>query len=722
MIQKSMLHSSLLNKETYWKHSVGERSFEEVEFSIEASVSRRLNEWPAQESYSVDTVIHAVWSLLLSRYEDAEEVSFESLVWGPAFPNPIAMHISVNESATFGTLLHMIQDQFRQASVQGSGMADTERTLERSPCDFHIVTTAVQEQWMIKLLYDASVYEQSVVQRIAGHFGVVLEAVAGNPDTDLSGIDILTADERRQLNGYNQAVFEFDKERSIHHLFEEQAALRPDEVAITCDGIRLTYDEVNRNANRIAHWLIGRGVGSEQLVAILMHRQPRMAECILAVWKAGAAYVPLDPAYPPERIKSIVADSGCVMVLTDSGILESLGSPATELACPAANLDELQAELYGCSEHNPNVHIDLHQLSYVIYTSGSTGKPKGAMVEHIGMMNHLYAKINDLRITPDSVVVQNASHCFDISVWQFFAALAAGGTTAIYPNDLAADPDSLIDAVIEDEVTVLEVVPSYLSVMLEFLESDFREFPDLEVLVVTGEALKRNVVKRWFDLYPSIPVVNAYGPTECSDDITHHIMHEVPELDTIPVGKPVHNFHIYIVDKQMRLCPPGVKGEICVSGIGVGRGYLNDPSRTEAVFMNDPFSEQPNRRLYKTGDLGRWLPDGTIEFFGRKDHQVKIRGFRVELGEIENKLVEHPDVNEAIVLDLEDEIGAKYLCAYIVGRIGLDPASVKAHVTQLLPYYMVPAQIIQLAKMPVTPNGKVDRKALSKPGSVLELV
>lgn len=720
MIHNSMLHATSLNKEEspehnrdYWNLFFADQPFEQYELPLGAEISRGLPALAGRCESTMDSIVHSVWAVLLSRYNDAGDITFEVAGMRQAFPEPVAIGLRLDEKMSFREWTRSVGAETELAAARSGLNGENRYSQGLAGCDFHVRLVSAGDQLTVKLVYNSSVYAGETARQAARHLRVMIAAVAANPDIALRDIGILTEEEKEELRHFNGASYHFPAEKSIHHLVEEQAAAGPERIALIFEEEKHTYGEVNGNANRLAHWMIGQGIGGDKLVAILMQRGPRMAESILAVWKAGGAYIPLDPAYPAERISDIIGSSGCSLVLTDTEAGHS--SLFANAPCPAVNLDSLEAELENCASGNPGLPFDSGQLSYVIYTSGSTGKPKGAMVEHLGMMNHLYAKINDLAITGSSIVVQNASHCFDISVWQFFSALAAGGTTLIYPNDLAADPDFLIDSVIADKASVLEVVPSYLSVMLEFLETERRAFPDLRKLVVTGEALKQNVVKRWFALYPAIPVVNAYGPTEASDDITHHVMNEAPQSDTIPVGRPLHNFHIYIVDREMRLCPIGVKGEICVSGIGVGRGYLHDPARTEAVFMNDPFAEESGRRLYKTGDLGRWLPGGIIEFFGRKDYQVKIRGFRIELGEIENKLVNHPDVHEAVVIDLEDELGTKYLCAYLVGRAEIDIESVKAHLSQQLPYYMVPSQLIRLDKMPVTSNGKVDRNALPKP-------
>jgi surfactin family lipopeptide synthetase A/fengycin family lipopeptide synthetase B len=312
--------------------------------------------------------------------------------------------------------------------------------------------------------------------------------------------------------------------------------------------ITISYKELNEKSNQLAHLLMQRGACPDTIVAIMMERCIDMMVGIMGIWKAGGAYLPIDPNYPEERINYMLADS-------NAGVLLSEGSKPTHLNPPTHPLTHSTTQL---------------NLAYVIYTSGSTGKPKGALVEHIGMMNHMHAKITDLQLTGQSIIAQNATHTFDISVWQFFAALMVGGRTVIYLEDIVMQPDIFVSQLINHQVTVLEVVPSYLSVMLDYVGA-WHALP-LEYLLVTGEEIKPSLVKEWFEKYPGIKMVNAYGPTEASDDITHHIMDRAPDMERIPIGKPLQNFDIYVVDDHMQLCPVGVKGEICVSGIGVGRG------------------------------------------------------------------------------------------------------------------------------------------------------
>jgi iturin family lipopeptide synthetase B len=566
------------------------------------------------------------------------------------------------------------------------------------------------------ILYDTGVYGESHAAQLSRHFINILENSLEDVNVKCSEICFLSEEERRRL------VYEFNDNKAglpgnktVCELFTGQVEKGPDNIAVS-GAAELSYRELNEKAHRLAKGLLSCGVKEDHTVGIMLKRSPLMVASIAAAWKAGGAYIPIDTNYPVDRVAGILKDAGSTALITRSEYVESSleeDYKGTILRLDREPLDSgEESGDHDCSPVKPRG--DMNPLAYVIYTSGSTGKPKGAMVEHKGMMNHILAKIRDLHITGESIIAQNASHTFDISVWQFFTALTRGGKTVIYPDEVIFEPDRFIHRLLEDRVTVLEVVPSYLAVMLETLDLHPRGFDSLAYLLVTGEEVKHHLVERWFERCPGIKMVNAYGPTEASDDITHHVMDAVPPGNSIPIGKPLQNFNIYIVDPHMKLCAPGVKGEICVSGVGVGRGYLNNPEQTAGVFMVDPFrgGRCSGFRLYKTGDMGRRLPDGSIEFFGRKDNQVKIRGFRIELGEIETHLVKHEAVKEAVVIDREDELENKYLCAYVVPCGKLDAAVIKEYLSERLPEYMVPLYFLELEKIPLTPNGKIDRKAL----------
>jgi amino acid adenylation domain-containing protein len=364
--------------------------------------------------------------------------------------------------------------------------------------------------------------------------------------------------------------------------------------------------------------------------------------------------------------------------------------------------------------------VDNQRLAYVIYTSGSTGRPKGVMVTHKGMLNHLHIKIDELSLTEYDSVAQTASHCFDISVWQIFASLLCGGQVHILPDEIAQDPENLAAVVERERLTVLEVVPSLLRAMVEMNTSSklVQQLRALRWLVATGEALPADLCQRWCQMSP-VPLVNAYGPTECSDDVTHLIIEEVPVRTTgvMPIGKALANTQLYILDEGLQPVPLGVAAQLYIGGVGVGRGYLRDPERTATAFVPHPFSQEPGDRLYRTGDLARFLQDGTIEFVGRVDYQVKVRGFRIELGEIEAALQQLPMILENVVLVREDVPGNQRIVAYIVCGTNEQPATddLKRALLEKLPEYMVPSAFIALPSMPLTTNGKIDRRALPAP-------
>jgi amino acid adenylation domain-containing protein len=582
--------------------------------------------------------------------------------------------------------------------------------------------------------YCTNLFKKETIERFIAYYKTIVSSVIETPGKRLGQVEIISREEKRQiLNDFNNTAAESPQDKIVHRLFQEQVERTPDNIAVIepqqeeyrtyrTDMTYISYRELNEKTNRLARRLRSNGIRQDQLVGVLLNRSLALVESILATWKAGGAYIPIDPQYPQQRINSILNDSNAKVILTQSAY--PAPQPALNHRHKIIDLstpwDSLPGDTAGGEEN-----IETDDLAYVIYTSGSTGKPKGVTVEHMGMTNHIQAKIHDLQLTGKSIVAQNASQTFDISVWQMFAALCTGGKTVIYPDQLVLEPTEFLSRVIKDEITILEVVPSYLSMMMDTLDMQDRNFRALDYLLVTGEELKPHLVKRWFRDYPQIKMINAYGPTEASDDITHHLMEQAPEVDRVPIGKPLRNLHIYIVDEYMKLCPPGVKGEILVSGIGVGRGYLQDVQKTAQAFIEDPFNEKKGIRLYKTGDLGSWLPDGSIAFFGREDHQVKIRGFRIELGEIESQLLTLAPIKDVAVLAIDEanpgnNRGNKSLCAYFVADKPLDSREIKIHLSEHLPDYMVPSYMVQMEKIPLTPNGKVDRKAFPLPGATVK--
>lgn len=576
-----------------------------------------------------------------------------------------------------------------------------------------IFSFAKKEKYIAGVLeYNALLYEKATVTRIISHLNQFFLEALSDVDSAIFEIDLLAEEERNQLLfKFNDTKRALPNKRTIHHFVEEYARNTPEKIAIVYNDQTLTYFELNEKSNQLARLLRDSDITRDQTVGILLNRSHVMVESILAVWKAGGAYIPLNSKYPVQRLIAILKDSGTNVLITQTHYIDEMLE--SEYQGKIIKLDLLEHEIRKRSSADLDLAVEMSDLAYVIYTSGSTGKPKGAMIEHRGMMNHIHSKIFDLCLSEQSIIAQNASHTFDISVWQFFTTLTLGAKTIIYPDELIFTTEQFLEKIHDDRVTVLEVVPSYLSVILDLIDSKPINVNHLEYLLVTGEVIKPSLVQRWFNRFPEIKMVNAYGPTEASDRITHYVMDCTPNVDRIPIGKPLSNLKIHIVDENMRLCPVGVKGEICVSGVGVGRGYLNDESRTKEVFIEDPFTTEIGVRMYKTGDLGCWRSDGNIDFLGRKDHQIKIRGFRIELGEIESEIVKHHSVKEAVVIDREGKNGDKYLCAYLVSDNVLDFLELKTFLSERLPEYMIPTYFFRLEKFPLTISSKVDRQALS---------
>src|SRR5438093_6665548 len=478
--------------------------------------------------------------------------------------------------------------------------------------------------------------------------------------------------------------------RRAHELFEDQARARPETIAAVHGSRQLTYGELNARANQVARALLKRGLTREGVVGVKTERNLDWLTAVVAILKAGGAYLPIEPHFPTERIAKMVSRAGAKLVLT-----QPLIEAAFEEGHAASDL---------------GIAVARDQLAYIYFTSGSTGEPKGAMCEHLGFLNHLFAKIDDLQIGEGTVVAQTAPQCFDISLWQLISAVLVGGRTLIVEQETILDAQRFLETIVDGRVNVVQVVPSYLEVLVSFLAQYPRELKDLEYVVATGEALKQELVERWFRVQPRIKLVNAYGLTETSDDTNHEIMDRAPRGERVPLGRPINNVHIYVVDEQLQPVPVGAPGEIVLSGVCVGRGYINAPERTQRAFLQDPL--RPGQRVYRSGDYGRGLPDGKLEFLGRRDSQVKISGFRIEIGEIENQLLKLPGVREGAVVVTEGADQNKHLVAFCSGDRPPNPGVLRDQLARELPTYMVPSAIHWRKTLPLTENGKIDRKAL----------
>src|SRR5688572_5383859 len=561
----------------------------------------------------------------------------------------------------------------------------------------------------LRLRYKTDVLDAESAARIAGYHLNALSLIAADPDGEHTRHSLLSAEELglqiHGLSGPRRVL----PERRAHELFEERARACPDAIAAAHGNSRLTYRELNARANQLARALVARGVIRDRVVGVVTERNLDWLTAVLAIFKAGGAYLPIEPHFPADRIATTLSRSGCRLVLTERNGTAML-DPALKSLSGVQKLFIDAALEEGRFGGDLGIFVAPDQLAYIYFTSGSTGEPKGAMCEHAGMLNHLFAKIDDLSIGEGDVVAQTAPQCFDISLWQLLAALLVGGRTLLVEQETILDAKRFIDKIVEAKVTVVQVVPSYLEVLVSYLAQYSRELPDLRCVSATGETLKKELVQAWFGVQPGIKLMNAYGLTETSDDTNHEIMDRVPDRERVPLGRPINNVSIYLVDEHLSPVPLGAAGEIVFSGVCVGRGYINDPERTQRAFMADP--HHAGHRLYRSGDYGRWLPDGKLDFLGRRDTQVKINGFRIEIGEVENTLWRVPGVRESAAVVAERADRSKHLVAFYSGLRPLEVDALRDRLSASLPTYMVPTAFHWRDSLPLTGNGKIDKRAL----------
>ncbi|MBW8848838.1 MAG: amino acid adenylation domain-containing protein, partial [Burkholderiales bacterium] len=568
-----------------------------------------------------------------------------------------------------------------------------------------------------RMQYAHALFDAATIERYVGHWCTLLRAMAADDAQPVARLPLLSASARHELlHGWNQTHTPFPS-LCAHQLFEQQVARTPQATAVVYAGAALSYAELNAQANRLAHRLIAGGVKPDTRVAITLPRSPDMAVAVLATLKAGGAYVPLDPDSPAERLATMLDDCRPRVVLTHAAVQERLPATRALLTATVLELDDPSSWAQQPT-HNPEpatLGLRPSHLAYVIYTSGSTGRPKGVMVEHAGLVNYLHWA--GAAYMPASSVV-SSSLSFDATVTSLYLPLLSGGCVTLLPEQGEIEA---LQALLTGPVRtgLVKITPAHLEVLGRQLQAQGLAC-SAEVFVIGGEALPATVVRLWHELAPHVRLVNEYGPTETVVGcVVQELALDAPVPDRVPIGRPIANTRIYLLDARGAPVPLGVVGEIHIASPGVARGYLNRPDLSAERFVPDPFAAEPGARMYRTGDLGRWRighdGDGTIEFLGRNDHQVKLRGFRIELGEIEARLREHPGVREAVVLAREDEPGDKRLVAYLTGSEPLQPEVLRTHLAAQLPEYMVPAAYVGLDALPLTPNGKLDRRALPAP-------
>ncbi|WP_434032432.1 non-ribosomal peptide synthase/polyketide synthase [Pseudomonas aeruginosa] len=721
---------------------------------LDVTTSQRLAEFAREQKVTLNTLVQAAWLILLQRFTGQDTVAFGATVSGrPAelrgieeqiglFINTLPVVASPCPEQPIGDWLQAVQgenlalrefehtplyDIQRWAGQVGEALFDnilvfenypvSAALAEETPADMRIDALSNQEQthYPLTLLvsagetlelhysYSRQAFDEAAIECLAERLERLLLGMCENPGVSLGELDSLAAAERYQLlEGWNATAAEYPLQRGVHRLFEEQVERTPTAPALAFGEERLDYAELNRRANRLAHALIERGVGADRLVGVAMERSIEMVVALMAILKAGGAYVPVDPEYPEERQAYMLEDSGVQLLLSQSHLKLPLAQGVQWI-----DLDRGAPWFEDYSEANPDIHLDGENLAYVIYTSGSTGKPKGAGNRHSALSNRLCWMQQAYGLGVGDTVLQKTPFSFDVSVWEFFWPLMSGARLVVAAPGDHRDPAKLVALINREGVDTLHFVPSMLQAFLQ--DEDVASCTSLKRIVCSGEALPADAQQQVFAKLPQAGLYNLYGPTEAAIDVTHWTCMEEGK-DAVPIGRPIANLACYILDGNLEPVPVGVLGELYLAGRGLARGYHQRPGLTAERFVASPFVA--GERMYRTGDLARYRADGVIEYAGRIDHQVKLRGLRIELGEIEARLLEHPWVREAAVLAVD----GKQLVGYVVleSEGGDWRETLAAHLAASLPEYMVPAQWLALERMPLSPNGKLDRKALPK--------
>ncbi|TYK55435.1 non-ribosomal peptide synthetase [Pseudomonas synxantha] len=667
---------------------VANRTRTEVEGLIGLFVNTLALRIDTSGELSTEALLARVKALTLAA-QAHQDLPFEQVVEITRPPRSLA------HSPLFQTLLSW---QDSSAPTLALGDLALEGIVENShfaKFDLSLNLGEVQGSILGALEYAVALFDESTIRRYLGYFTRVLQAMVANDQAVLAHVPLVDERERKQLLvDFNATTVDYQLDQTLHGMFEAQVLRTPQAVAVKAGEQQLTYAELNARANQLAHHLQALGVQPQARVAICVERGLDMVIGLYAILKAGAAYVPLDPAYPLERIAYMLHDSAPAVVLAQGSTLGLLGE------VPVVDLDQ------PTWQHQPITNPAVAGVAaYVIYTSGSTGQPKGVINEHPGVVNRLLWMQDEYRLTGGDTVLQKTPFSFDVSVWEFFWPLSTGARLVMARPDGHKDPEYLCQVIAAEGVTTLHFVPSMLDVFLA--HGDVSQAGGLVRVMCSGEALPGSLVRRFKQQLPGSQLHNLYGPTEAAVDVTawHCAGFDVP--DNTPIGKPIANTRMYVLDGQLQPVPLGVVGELFIAGVQVARGYLNRAELTAERFLDDPFAPG---RMYRTGDVGRYLPDGNIEYLGRNDDQVKIRGLRIELGEIQARLTEHPAVQEAAVIAREQR-----LIAYYTG-VPSEIESLRAHLLLHLPEFMVPASFVHLEALPLSPNGKLDRKALPAPG------
>ncbi len=647
--------------------------------------------------------------------------------------NILPVRYYMNGNKTFKEIIEGVDKQLEQALAHGSYLVkelweelSARETKKKSMLDVAFLLQEVKDVQFdlaleasasengieLNFRYNGTLFVQDTISRMAEHFQNILREICNRIHAPIDTVELIgEAEKKCILENFNCTEVSYPKDKTLHKIFQEQVEKNPDRIAVIFEDSCLTYQELNKKANQVAYRLREEKIGPDKIVGIMVERSLEMMVGILAILKAGGAYMPISPEYPEDRIQYMLEDSGATVLMTQTRFKNKIPFRGKTI-----NLEE--ETIYIGTEVDPKYESSPRDLAYVIYTSGSTGKPKGVMIEHYSVINRIYWMQKKYPICTPDVILQKTPFTFDVSVWELFWWFFQGLKVCFLTPGGEKDPDTMIQCIRKNKITTMHFVPSMLNIFLDYIsgKDDIDALSSLRLVFASGEALNLVQVEKFNQLLYArfgTELNNLYGPTEATVDVSYFDCSKNLDLTTVPIGKPIDNIQLYVLDKHHYLQPIGVPGELFIAGDGLARGYLNRPELTMEKFVENPFV--PGTKMYSTGDFAKWMPDGNIEYLGRIDCQVKLRGFRIELGEIEAEILKNKKVKEAAVIDLAEPNGSKALAAYVVVSEKVLETELREQLGKTLPEYMIPAYFTQLPKMPLSANGKLNRKLLPKP-------
>ncbi len=730
-------------------------TYKEFSYEIASAKTDKIKNFTKENKISLASVLYGAWGVFLQKFSNSDEALFGTTVSGRPeniksidnmvglFINTIPLRVKSEDKCNFINLIREVDIVLSERKdYENTSLVDIKEycglrtnedlfnsivTIENYPLDLNLNKESILsienfsikektnynmvleiltfENLEFKFNFNSLAIDENMVKKLGNYLERLIDTLLSNPTIKISEVDLLSEEEKNQiLFEFNDTKADYPKNKTIQELFEEQVEKTPNNIAVVFEDIQLTYKELNQKSNQLARILRTKGVKADSIVGIMIERSPEMIIGIMAILKAGGAYLPIDPKLPKDRIDYMIKDS-------QINILVTVKELTNKLEFNGIVLDITDESVFKENSDNLDVINKCNDIAYVIYTSGTTGNPKGVMVEHNNVVRLMFNDKMLFEFNDKDVWTMFHSYCFDFSVWEMYGALLYGGKLIIVPELVTKDFEKYLYLLKREKVTILNQTPTAFYNLMNIEATNKEKDLNLKYIIFGGEALNPQMLKEWKEKYNETKIINMYGITETTVHVTYkEIGNEEIGNGISNIGRPIPTLTTYVMDRNSKIQPIGVPGELCVGGDGVARGYLNRAELTEKKFVTNPYI--PNERIYKSGDLVKLLENGDLEYLGRIDNQVKIRGFRIELGEIENRLLQHQLIKEAVVVIKENKEKEKYICAYMVSEKELRELNLKSYLKESLPEYMIPAYFVKLEKMPITPNGKLDRRAL----------